>query len=272
MTQRTYVLGHQADELARLIDQARFLGDLTERVFTRAGLGPGARVLDVGCGTGDVSFLAARMVGPTGSVLGIDMSVEAVETARARAAAAGLTTVAFEVADLTAGELPVDGPVDALVGRLILKYLPEPTLAGLLRHVRPGGLVIFQEMNMTGMTSEPSCPLFERAAGWVVETFRRAGVNPRAGLRLWQTFHAAGLHEPQMTQESRVEAGPDSPAYEVLTDVIRSLLPAMERTGVATAAEVDLDTLAERLRAEVLSRGAVVVPPPLVAAWARVPS
>jgi SAM-dependent methyltransferase len=84
--QPRYILGHDRDELDRLIDQARFFGDLTEEVLRRAGVGPGMRVLDLGCGTGDVSFLAARLVGPTGAVLGVDRSPEAVAVAERRAA------------------------------------------------------------------------------------------------------------------------------------------------------------------------------------------
>lgn len=69
-----YVLGHSSAELQRLIDQSRFFGDLTAQVLRQAGLGRGMRVLDVGCGAGDVSFLAASIVGPTGEVIGIDRS------------------------------------------------------------------------------------------------------------------------------------------------------------------------------------------------------
>ena len=76
MATTAYILGHDPGELDRLIAQARFFGDLTEEVLRRAGVGPGMRVLDVGCGTGDVSFLAARLVGPTGSVLGVDRSAD----------------------------------------------------------------------------------------------------------------------------------------------------------------------------------------------------
>jgi hypothetical protein len=74
-----------------------------------------------------------------------------------------------------------------------------------------------------------------------------------------------------MLLESPVDGGPDSPAYEVLAEVVRTLLPAIERTGVAGATEVDVDTLAQRMRAEAVARRAVLVSPPLVAAWARVP-
>ena len=49
--QAPYILGHDDNELDRLIRQARFFGDLTEEVLRRAGVGPGMRVLDVGCGT-----------------------------------------------------------------------------------------------------------------------------------------------------------------------------------------------------------------------------
>src|SRR5512134_2642562 len=94
-----YVLGHSAAELRRLIEQAAFFGDLTADLFRRAELRTGMSVLDVGCGVGDVAFLAASIVGPTGSVLGIDRAAEAVAVARQRAGVAATDNVTFEVAD-----------------------------------------------------------------------------------------------------------------------------------------------------------------------------
>ena len=172
--QPRYILGHDRDELDRLIDQARFFGDLTEEVLRRAGVGPGMRVLDVGCGTGDVSFLAARLVGPTGAVLGVDRSAEAVAVAERRARDAGLGNVSFVVQELS--EVTVTAPVDALVGRLVLMYLDDPAaaLGRLLEAVRPGGVVAFQEMDMGAVVCEPDCALFTTSGDRIVQTFARA--------------------------------------------------------------------------------------------------
>jgi hypothetical protein len=71
-TIENYPLGYSQTEAQRLADQAAFLEDLTEDLLRRAGLCSGMRVLDVGCGVGDVSFLAARLVGEDGVVLGVD--------------------------------------------------------------------------------------------------------------------------------------------------------------------------------------------------------
>jgi 2-polyprenyl-3-methyl-5-hydroxy-6-metoxy-1,4-benzoquinol methylase len=57
-----YAPGHASREIDRLIEQGRWFSDLTERLFREAGMAPGMRVLDVGCGVGDVSFLAASLV------------------------------------------------------------------------------------------------------------------------------------------------------------------------------------------------------------------
>jgi 2-polyprenyl-3-methyl-5-hydroxy-6-metoxy-1,4-benzoquinol methylase len=143
---QSYVLGHGSEEHRRLMLQSRFVGELTEAVFARAGLAQGMRVLDVGCGAGDVSLLAAAFVGAGGSVLGIDQSPESVSLARERAKAAGLDNVRFEVARLE--ELRAGGPFDALVGRLVLLYLKEPAvvLPQLAVRVRPGGFILFIDM------------------------------------------------------------------------------------------------------------------------------
>src|SRR5215472_13756738 len=86
ITTRPYFLGHPETELRRLAMQSAFWGKLTEEVFQRASIGVGIRVPDIGSGAGDVAFLAARLVGPSGSALGIDRSEDAVKRASARAA------------------------------------------------------------------------------------------------------------------------------------------------------------------------------------------
>ncbi|MFG3592399.1 class I SAM-dependent methyltransferase [Bradyrhizobium sp. RDI18] len=160
ITTRQYVLGHSDMELRRLATQSAFWGELTEEVFRRAGISAGMHVLDIGSGTGDVAFLAARLVGPSGSVLGIDRSEEAVKQASARAAAEGVGWCRFSVAD--AGAFETDQRFDAIVGRLVLMYFPDPasTLRSLVRHLNPGGLVAFQEIVMNSIRlSVPPVPL-----------------------------------------------------------------------------------------------------------------
>lgn len=264
-----YVLGHATGELDRLIEQASFFGDLTQHVLQLAGLKRGMHVLDLGCGPGDVSFLAARLVGLGGSVIGVDTSAEAIGLARERARSAGVTNVRFIVED--AAELTLAAPVDALIGRLVLLYFPDPAavIRRLLRYLKPGGIVAFHEMDMPGFTSEPYCDILEATVLRIIQTFQRAGINPRTGLKLRRIFLDAGLAAPAMIQGARVEAGPDSPVYAVVADIVRTLLPLMERTGVATAAEIDIDTLAARARDDVVARDAVVIPPPFIGAWIR---
>ena len=264
-----YILGHADDELDRLIAQGRFLWDLTEQVLRLAGIGPGMRVLDVGCGAGDVTFLAARLVGPTGAVIGVDKAPGAVAAAGVRARAAGLANAHFLVRDINA--LDLDAPVDAVIGRLVLMYLPDPAAAlrRLLGLLAPGGVVAFQEMDLAGFTSEPRCAALEEAGARIRETFARAGIEPRTGLKLRRIFRAAGLPAPALIQGARVEGGPDSPVYAYVEGITRTLLPLMGRTGVATDAEVGIETLAARLREEVVAQDATVIPPPLIGAWAR---
>jgi tRNA A58 N-methylase Trm61 len=98
----TYVLGHNDVEVQRLLPQGRLYNDYTEHALMLAGLRPGMRVLDVGCGPGDVAIIAARPVGPTGTVLGVDAAPEMIELARARASEQGLAAVHFKQAAIDA--------------------------------------------------------------------------------------------------------------------------------------------------------------------------
>ena len=264
-----YILGHSNQELERLIHQGRFLSVLTEPLLCLAGLESGMQVLDVGCGVGDVSFLAAKLVGPTGKVIGVDKSPKAIALASQRAAQAGLTNVHFLTQDLT--ELTIEEPVDALIGRLVLMYFVNRAvlLRRLAGFLKPDGLVIFQEPDMAGAKSEPVCDLFETTLARIKQTLTRTGADIQTGLKLARIFQEAGLPRPQMIQGAQVESGPDSEVYSAITQLARTLLPLMERTGVATAAEVNIDTLADRLREEAVAINATWIYPPFIGAWAR---
>jgi hypothetical protein len=122
---------------------------------------------------------------------------------------------------------------------------------------------------MHGAISTPPCPVYDTAIERIRTTFVRLGARPRMGLELGRAFEDAGLASPQMRLAARVERGASSNAYRLVTDVTRTLLPLMERTGVASAAEVDIATLPDRMRDEVVSLSATVVSPHLIGAWVR---
>jgi SAM-dependent methyltransferase len=88
-----YALGHNHEELQRLIGQSRFLGELTEQVLRAAGIGPDMRVLDVGCGAGDVSFLASRRTFRHGIATAAEIDVDTLAARLQRAVQAADATV-----------------------------------------------------------------------------------------------------------------------------------------------------------------------------------
>ncbi len=120
-----YVLASSPAELGRLTLQAMILRPITERLFREAGVKQGMRVLDLGCGPGDVSFLAAEIVGPSGWVTGIDQAPEAIALARERTRENHIGSVDFELTAIENFCSPVQ--FDAVVGRYILVHQADPT-------------------------------------------------------------------------------------------------------------------------------------------------
>lgn len=267
----TYVLERGEAETRRLGRQAAFQEPLTRRLFAEAGIAEGMRVLDLGSGAGDVAFLAAEMVGPTGSVVGVDADPRVLRTARARAGAAGLTNVEFLDGDLRAVD-PGDG-FDAVVGRFVLMYLSDPAgaLRAVMRHLRPGGIVAFQEFNFTrgSVVACPPTPLWERLWDWMRAVVRRAGVEMEMGYKLHRTFLEAGLPAPELILESIIAGASNVEAHEYAATTLGSMLPLLVGFGIATEEEVDIGTLATRLQAETAASGGVVKTPDVVRAHAR---
>ena len=266
-----YVLGHATGELDRLIRQAAFFGDLTAHTLKVAGLAPGMRVLDVGCGAGDVSLLAASIVGPSGRVTGVDMNADAVNFARARIDGAKIPNITIESGDIT--KLPYAAEFDAVIGRLVVMYLGDPVagIKAFRSYTKPGGLIYFQEFCVPGVMAVPLVHTYQQARRYIEETFARAKIQLYTGMELTRLYREAGLPSPSLLGMSRVESGPDSPAYEYMAQTVRSLLPLIEKMAVATADEIQIDTLAARMREETVASNATLHLPELIAAWTRVP-
>lgn len=261
MARENYPFQSSQDERLRLIAQGELVAPLTQRLFERAGIKSGMRVLDIGSGSGDVAFLAARLVGPEGSVIGTDRDPAQVAFAAQRAKANALTNVRFLAADFR--ELELSAAVDAIVGRLVLMYAADPldALHRALRNLKAGGVIALQEsvIDYEGpVLIEPLDCLAARAVEWFRAGFRHAGVQPRMGMRLFGLMRAAGL-DPSREVEMLVpiQQGPEGELFRTLASVVRSQMPAIVASGAATEAEIDIETLEQRLVADAPPQGVV---------------
>jgi SAM-dependent methyltransferase len=260
-----YVLGYSNAEQDRLIRQATLLAPITERLFRDAGIGLGRRVLDLGSGMGDVAMIAARLVGASGEVLGVEQNASFVARARERAAAVGFRNLSFIQADANA--LAIDGSFDAVVGRFVLNHNSDPV--AMLRSVTQllirGGVVAFQEIAVSpALPVAASLPLWSRVLALIQDIIRRSGMTPDAGLALHRIFQEAGLPGPHMHLD--VPFAQDSSVAELEVDLLRSLA---DHHGASLADLGDLETLVNRIHTEALSARSAIGFMAIVSAWSR---
>jgi len=223
--------------------------DFTTRLLQDAQIGPGMRVLDVGCGSGEVSRLLARLVERDGAVVGIDQAEAALALARERPVPKGAAHPEFIACDLHA--LPASlGLFDAIVGRRVLMYQPDAVKAvrALGKLLLPGGVMVFQEHDSTlTPASLVPFPLHRKAQLWLQRMLAHEGADPHIGFNLQRIFSEAGLAVEDLRAEALVQT-PDMPY--ALGEIIRACLPRIIAHGVATARQVGIETLQARLDAE----------------------
>ncbi len=250
----TYALGRTSHETTRLIEQSRIYGESTKRLCERAGICTGMRVLEIGSGAGDVALTVAELVGKSGLVVGVDVNPRILETARQRVANAGMNNVEFITGD--ARTFAFEDKFDALVGRFVLMYMADPVMAlkKLIMHLKPGGIVAFQEPEYTLYPAyqHPDTPLMNQLYQWIVEVFENSGAHLDQGMGMYRTFIDAGLPPPEMHLQAPIGAEEKWSGYRYMATIFQSLLPLIEKYGIASADEVSIETLAEKLRAEVL--------------------
>ena len=265
----SYVLGSDDPEIARLDRQAETLRSATAVLLGAAGIRSGMRVLELGTGVGHVAFQLAELVGPSGSVVAIDQAAPLLAVAESRRRAGGVENVRFAEADAHA--FRDAEPFDAVVARLLLFHLPDA--GDVVRHhaagLRPGGVWVALDFDVGGARAEPPVALVSTLLGWVEAAFRGAGADPRIGARLAPLLRDAGLSDV-MTFGIQPYISPDAPpGVGLLADIVRALAKPIVAAGIATDAELAVDTLDERIAGAMRDAGAVIVAPTLVGAWGR---
>src|SRR6516225_3788744 len=237
-----YVLGHTSVEQQRLIRQARALAPLTERFLRDAGISSAMRVLDIGCGMGDVTMIAAQLVGTAGHVTSID-------TAQRRGATFGFENTSFYRADIA--EYVPSSPFDAIIGRLVLQFVPDPIaiIKRLYGMLRSGGILALQEPTWKlWLTYTAHLPLRLSVTRAARDAFQAGGASTEMELQLYQSFIACGLHAPQLRVE--VPLGNTPEFRSLLPDLLAALMPNIIAKGLAIDHLGDLNTLKDRLDQE----------------------
>ena len=266
--QPPYVLGSDQAEVARLDAQAAMSAPAT-RLLLEAGarISPGMRVLDLGTGLGHVALEVATLVGPRGIVVGIDQSTRLLEIAEHRRLAAGINNVTFVEADVRTFQ--DTEPFDAIVGRLILFHLPDAidVLAHHLAALRPGGVVLAIDFDGGSIRAEPPVPLVTTIRDWVEAAFRSAGANPVIGARLALLLRGAGALDVTSFGVQTYLAPDDPTGPGWVAGLVKSLAPRIIGAGIATEADLDVDTLHQRVAQALARSDAVLLPPTLVGAW-----
>jgi len=265
-----YLLGATPAETHRLQTQGGLFAESSGRLLRLAGIHRGMRVLDIGCGAGDMTMQIASIVGESGQVIGVDADAGVLAVASERAAGAGLANVDFRQAHVK--DLSPDGPVDAIAGRMILVHLEDPAaaLSSMWRLLRPGGVMTFQEVRLTTVRSIPPVPLLAQCVEWASQAFTASGRDPDTGHRLLSIFGDAGLPVPELMAAIPTARGPAG--YALAAGSVISLLPVLEKANITSREEVDPDTLAQRLWDQARANDALLILPELIGAWAQVPA
>jgi ubiquinone/menaquinone biosynthesis C-methylase UbiE len=223
--------------------------DFFRRLLIDSGIKEGMRVLDVGCGTGELSVMASTLMGDTGEVIGFDISQDALATAEKALSESGLSTVRFIQSDIV--ELSDTlGAFDMIVGRRVLMYQNSAaqSIKALLPFLADDGKMVFEESDRIATPlGSPQLPLHTKVRDWIWDTVAREGGNTHMGMQLYTVMRDAGLSVSVLRSEAILHT------YESGSDlgwVARMMAARMIKHGVVTREELDIETLEDRLQEE----------------------
>lgn len=252
----------------RLRILSRVMRPTSLALLQRAGLQGGMQVLEIGCGGGDLAFDIARVVGSSGGVLGTDIDQTKLDLAAREAAELTLTNIGFQLANIM--ESAPAGNFDLIHARFVLTHLTNPAqaLAHMRAALRPGGIVVLEDIDFRGYFCYPDCAALWRYVALYTETTRRRGVDANIGPRLPVLVSEAGFQDLQLNvvQPSGIEG--EIKLISPLT--MENIADAVVAEGLATAQEID--HIVADLYKYAETPGTLGCMPRIFEVWAKQPS
>jgi SAM-dependent methyltransferase len=231
-----YVIRGGEGGYERLALLARTRWPDTAALFARAGLSPGMRCIDLGCGGGQVTLEIARLVAPGGSAVGVDMDEIKLDLARRAAAERGLVNVEFRQLNMRDWDEP--DSYDTVYCRFLLQHLSEPValLGRMWAAVRPRGVLIVEEADFDGWCCHPANEGFDFFVRTYSDVLKRRGGDPALGRKLYGGFLAAGIPGPEVGLVQPVWTGGEGKALAWST--LEASADAIVTEGVASQDDV----------------------------------
>jgi 2-polyprenyl-3-methyl-5-hydroxy-6-metoxy-1,4-benzoquinol methylase len=233
-----YILATGGKDVKRLRLLHEVYGPGTEALFRRVGLRDGQRVVEVGCGSGNIACWVARQIAPNGSVMAIDIAPDQIDQARRQALSQGLRNIEFQVADAYSPRLP-EGSFDLVYCRLVLTHLTRPAaaLAAMRSLARPGGLVLCEEIDIGCWRCDPPADAMTRFFALNAALGERRGENFCLGASLHRLFHEVGFARPEVGANFAMALRGQQ--KRMLGMTFAEFAPELVQEGLASQEEVD---------------------------------
>lgn len=232
-----YFLGHSSVEQRRLQQQAGELAEESARLFDQIGLAQGSRAVEIGCGPQGCLELLSSRVGPTGSVVGVELSDHAVQLAREFLSERRIKNVEVRQGNAAATGLPRER-FDLATARLVLVNIPEPEkiVAEMASLVRSGGVVALHEADWSAHVCDPPLPAWDRLKVALVTYSEQKGIDLYIGRRIARMLRNAGLVDVQVHPLIHIYA-PNHSRRPIFLQFVNNLRDRILAEGLISEAE-----------------------------------
>jgi 2-polyprenyl-3-methyl-5-hydroxy-6-metoxy-1,4-benzoquinol methylase len=225
--------------------------DITRKLIERGEIKSGMKILDLGCGDGNVTFLLSNYVGPEGIVVGIDSNENAIGNAKKKSKEFGLSNLYFIVGDITQDFKIEHSNFDVIIVRRVLMYLsnPQSTIATAMKYLKPNGIFLAQENNISKTPiGLESMPHHKKINDLIRKTLERENVNINLGFELCTILTDSGLKVENVWAEAVLSTPSQPTPWFFLAQVMKDRM--LTHKVISDVSELELETLGERLTNE----------------------
>lgn len=263
----SYVIDGGEEGKARLNILGRAMNPYSLRTLMKAGLQPGSKCLDAGCGGGTMTYAMAEVAGITGHVTGIDYDKDIIALNREEALANNIRNISFRQGDIN--ELNETNQYDIVFARYLLSHLADPATAfnNMVKALKPGGYIVTEDIQFSGHICYPASPAFEQYIQWYTEVVGKTGGDAERGLYLHTYHQKAGLEDIQL--EIAQPAGLDGPAKLMSLVTLEKIKHALLDNHITT--EVEFETVHRQLADFTRDSHSLISIPRTFQVWGRKP-